>query len=137
MILLALALTAVAEVADAVVDEDTRLQDGRHGGRHGAGAGGGGRRGSARRVLVDDEVIGGRRGGGGGGHVAAAEEAREGRRKAGADAASEGSREHFPPPFFPCLGRGWVFFLPPLEKRQGSACSSSINHQLSVLGISL
>lgn len=101
MILLALALTAVAEVADAVVDEDTRLQDGRHGGRHGAGAGGGGRRGSARRVLVDDEVIGGRRGGGGGGHVAAAEEAREGRRKAGADAASEGSREHFSPPLLP------------------------------------
>jgi len=90
----------VAEVANAVVDEHARLQDGRHGGRHGGCCGSGGRRGGARRVLVDDEVVGGR-GGGGGGRVAAAEEAREGRREAGAGATGDGSSEHFSP--FPSL----------------------------------
>lgn len=98
-------LTAVAEVADAVVDEHARLQDGRHGGRHGGGGGdsGGGRRGGARRVLVDDKVVGGGRGGGGGGRVAS-DAGDEGRREAGPDAADEGSGEHF---FFfsPSLGR--------------------------------
>lgn len=101
---IAVPLTAVAEVADAVVDEHARLQDGRHGGCHGGGGGGGGgRRGGARRVLVDDKVVSRRSGGGGGGRVAAAEEkARERRREAGPDAADEGSGEHF----FPLLSDG-------------------------------
>jgi hypothetical protein len=100
----------MAEVADAVVDEHARLQEGRHGGRHGGG--GNGRRGGARRVLVDDKVVGG----GGGGRVAAAEKAREGRREAGSDGASDGSGEHlFPPSSLLSNGEaavlGFTFFL--------------------------
>jgi hypothetical protein len=100
----------MAEVADAVVDEHARLQEGRHGGRHGGG--GNGRRGGARRVLVDDKVVGG----GGGGRVAAAEKAREGRREAGSDGASDSSGEHlFSPSSLLSNGEaavlGFTFFL--------------------------
>lgn len=80
-------LTAVAEVADAVVDEHARLQDGGRSGRDGdGGGGGGGGRGARRGLLVaDDDEVGGRAG-----RVAAEARGSE----EGADAAGEGSGEH-------------------------------------------
>lgn len=80
-------LTAVAEVADAVVDEHARLQDGGRSDRDGdGGGGGGGGRGARRGLLVaDDDEVGGRAG-----RVAAEARGSE----EGADAAGEGSGEH-------------------------------------------
>ena len=81
-------LTAVAEVADSVVNEHARLQDAGRGGRDGgAGADTDGRRGP-RRVLVDDDVGGGDHRRRGAGRVAA--EAGE-QRSETEEAAGDGS----------------------------------------------
>jgi hypothetical protein len=120
-----MSLTAVAEVANPVVDEHARLQDGRHRGGDGGGADPDpdGRRGP-RRVLFDDDVRSGDRCRCTG-RVAA--DAGERRSEAGAEeAAGEGSSEHF---FFLFLAARWRFYTGldfPFASSPVSGCSASL-----------